>query len=161
MNINKAYKNIRKERIQYQLLRAGLGYNLLRVFASYTKLLFRKLVRYSKLTACENVMWVSYWRPFFKWCFFDSSGRIDKQRTETLPRVHVQLVISGRLHYSTSHCLLHTPVAISAAGYISADARLSTALLVGSCHFYNNFLDASRLIAMPSTKKWGKSFVTI
>lgn len=125
----------------------------LQVFASYSKLLFRKIVRYSKLTACKNVMWVSYWRPFFKWYFFDSSGRINKQRTETLPRMHVQLVVSGRLHYSTSHCLLLTPVAISAAGHISANAHLSTALLVGSCHFYNNFLDALRLIAMLSTKE--------
>lgn len=152
MNKNKAYTNIRKERIQNKLLRAGLGYNFLQV---HICILYQAFVRktYSKLTACDIVTWVSYWRPFFKWYFFDPSGRIDKQRTETLPRMHVQLVISGRLHYSTSHCLLLTPVAISAAGYISADACLSTALLVGSCHFYNNFLDASRLIVMLSTRE--------
>lgn len=56
MNKNKSYKNIRKERIQYKLLRAGLGYNFLQVFASYTKLLSKKLVRYSKFTACVNVI---------------------------------------------------------------------------------------------------------
>lgn len=55
MNKNKAYKNIRMERDQYKLLRAGLGYNFLQIFASYTKLLFRKHIQNLQLAKmlCE------------------------------------------------------------------------------------------------------------